>query len=90
MDNMFWPLATVVIGALSIIIPFAVYLVQQRSRRDQLFRDCASSLRSENQIEQSTAAILLRGFIKRRCYSNKAKDVMTELLRNPSVSVGLL
>ena len=65
MDEKFWLIATFVVGALAIIVPFVVYIVQQQSRNSQLFHECAKSLHSDNPIEQSTAAILLRAFLKR-------------------------
>ena len=48
----------------AIVIPTIIYIVQQHSRKSQLFNNCAKSLYSDNQIEQATAAILLRGFLK--------------------------
>lgn len=54
----FFTYATLVVGILAIVIPFAVYLVQQQSRNAQFFYECARSLYSENPIEQSNAAIL--------------------------------
>lgn len=92
----FLSIATLVVGFLAIVVPFAVYLVQQQSRNSQFFHDCAKSLRSENPIEQSTAAILLRGFLKRPLwkflykpnYTKEAKNLMVELLRKP-ISIGL-
>ena len=92
----FVSIATLVVGILAIVVPLAVYLVQQQSRNSQFFHDCAKSLRSENPIEQSTAAILLRGFLKRPLwkflykpnYSKESINLMVELLRKP-ISVGL-
>lgn len=94
--NRFLAIATLVVGALAIIVPLAVYLVQQQSRNAQFFHECAKSIFSDNPIEQSTAAILLRGFLKRPWrkflykpdYTREAKNLMVELLRKP-VSVGL-
>ena len=94
--NRFLAIATLVVGALAIIVPLAVYLVQQQSRNAQFFHECAKSIFSDNPIEQSTAAILLRGFLKRPWrkflykpdYTMEAKNLMVELLRKP-VSVGL-
>lgn len=93
----FFTYATLVVGILAIVIPFAVYLVQQQSRNAQFFYECARSLYSENPIEQSNAAILLRGFLKKPLlwkrlskpnYTKEAKNIMVELLRKP-ISVGL-
>lgn len=92
----FWVIATLVVGTLAIVVPFAVYLVQQQSRNAQFFHECAKSLFSGNPIEQSTAAILLRGFLRRPRrkflympdYTREAKNLMVELLRKP-ISVGL-
>lgn len=88
--------ATLVVGTLVIVVPVAVYLVQQQSRYAHFFHECAKSLFSENPIEQSTAAILLRGFLKRPWfkflykpdYTTEAKNLMVELLRKP-ISIGL-
>lgn len=95
-DNDFWVIATFVVSALAIIVPFAVYMVQQQSRNAQFFHECAKSLFSENPIEQATAAILLRSFLKRPLwkflhkpnYTKEAKNLIVELLRKP-ISVGL-
>lgn len=77
-------------------VSLAVYVVQQQSRNAQFFHECAKSLFSANPIEQSTAAILLRGFLRRPWwkflykpnYTKEAKNLMVELLRKP-ISVGL-
>lgn len=95
-SNDFWVIATFVVGVLSIVIPFAVYIVQQQSRNAQLFHECAKSLYSENPIEQSTAAILLRSFLKRPMYkilykpdyTKEAKNLLVELLRKP-IPIGI-
>lgn len=94
--NLFFSFATLVVGLLAIIVPLAVYLVQQQSRNAQFFHECAKSIFSDNPIEQSTAAILLRGFLKRPWrkflykpnYTTEAKNLMVELLRKP-ISLGL-
>lgn len=96
MEKDFWVIATFVVGLLAIVIPLAAYLVQQQSRNAQFFHDCAKSIFSENPIEQSTAAILLRGFLKRPWqkflykpdYTKEVKNLMVELLRKP-ISLGL-
>lgn len=96
MEDKFWIIATFVVGALAIFVPFVVYLVQQQSRNAQFFHECAKSLFSNNPIEQSTAAILMRGFLKRPRrkflykpnYTKEAKNLMVELLRKP-IPVGL-
>lgn len=72
----------------AIVIPTIIYIVQQHSRKSQLFNNCAKSLYSDNQIEQATAAILLRGFLKKKQfffhpdYSKETKNLMVALLRN--------
>lgn len=94
--NNFVSIATLVVGSLAIIVPLAVYMVQQQSRNAQFFHECANSLSSKDPIKQSTAAILLRGFLKRPLwkflykpdYTTEAKNLMVELLRKP-ISVGL-
>lgn len=80
----------------SLVVPCIVYAVQQQSRSSQFFHECARSLFSENPIEQSTAAILLRGFLRRPWwnvlfrpnYTKEAKNLMVVLLRN-SIPVNL-
>lgn len=94
--NIFLAIATLVVGSLAIIVPLAVYLVQQQSRNALFFHECAKSISSNNPIEQSTAAILLRAFLKRPWrkflykpnYTKEAKNLMVELLRKP-IPVGL-
>ena len=95
-NEQFWIIASFVVGALTLIIPFAVFIVQQQSRNAQFFHECTKSLHSENPIEQSTAAILLRGFLKRPWwkflykpnYTKETKNLMVSLLNN-SISVNL-
>lgn len=90
------PYATFVVAFLALVVPFVVYMVQQQSRNAQFFHDCTKSLFSDNPIEQSTAAILLRGFLRRPWwkflykpdYTKDAKNLMVVLLRN-SISVNL-
>lgn len=79
-----------IVGLLTLVVPFVVYMVQQQSRSSQFFHECAKSLFSENPIEQSTAAILLRSFLNRSFwdiykpnYTKDAKNLMVVLLRNP-------
>lgn len=59
-----------------------IYLVRDKSRRDSFFRNCARSLYSEDTVEQATAAILLRDFIKKRKYAKNTKNIMVALLNN--------
>lgn len=94
--NDFWTIATFVVAFLAFIVPLAVYMVQQQSRNALFFHECAKSLFSENSIEQSTAAILLRGFLKRPLwkalfrpdFTQDAKNLMVVLLRK-SIPVDL-
>ena len=96
MDKDFWVVATFSVGALALVVPFVVYMVQQQLRYAQFFHDCAKSLQSENPIEQSTAAILLRGFLKRPWwqflykpnYTQETKNLMVSVL-NKQISVSL-
>ena len=85
-----WTSAPVILSVLALVISFIVYLIQQQSRHAEMFKNCAKSLFSENPIEQSTAAILLRGFLKwnwlksfyKPNYSRDAKNLMVLLLRD--------
>lgn len=86
-----------VVAFLALVIPLVVYIVQQQLRYAQLFHDCAKSLFSDNPIEQSTSAILLRGFLKRPFwkiwnfrpnYTKETKNLMVAMLRN-SITVNL-
>ena len=87
---------TFIVAFLALIVPLAVYMVQQQSRNSLFFHDCAKSLYSENPIEQSTAAILLRGFLKRPWwkflfkpnYTQETKNLMVALLNKP-ISINL-
>lgn len=96
MEKDFWVIATFVVGALALIVPFVVYIVQQQSRNSQLFHECAKSLHSDNPIEQSTAAILLRAFLKRPLwkffykpnYTQEAKNLIVSMLKK-NISVDL-
>ena len=93
-----WGQFSFVISLLGIVlIPLVVYLIQQISRNAQLFNNCAKSLRSDNPIEQLTAAILLRSFLswtKKKAlyqpnYTKEAKNLMVALLRDPSIPTNL-
>ena len=96
-NEQFWIIASFVVGALTLIIPFTVYIVQQQSRNAQFFKNCTNSLQSDNPIEQSTAAILLRGFLKRPWwkflykpnYTKETKNLMVSLLNDKPISVSL-
>lgn len=87
---------TFIVAFLALVVPFIVYMVQQQSRNAQLFHDCSKSLFSENPIEQATAAILLRSFLKRPWwkffykpdYTKETKNLMVALLHD-SISVHL-
>lgn len=86
----FWSTATFFLSLLALIISMIIYLIQQQSRNAQLYHNCAKSLFSNNPIEQSTAAILLRSFLNWKVwmfpykpnYSRNAKNLMVVLLRD--------
>lgn len=96
LNSEFWTPATFFLSFLALIISLIVYLIQQQLRNAQLFHNCAKSLFSNNPIEQSTAAILLRGFLKWKWwkflykpnYSRDAKNLMVVLLRD-SIPINL-
>lgn len=87
---------TFLVALLALVVPLVVYMVQQQLRNAQLFHDCSISLFSENPIEQATAAILLRSFLKRPWwkflyrpdYTQETKNLMVALLHD-SVPVTL-
>jgi uncharacterized protein YjbI with pentapeptide repeats len=67
-----------------------VYIVQQQIQHAQFFNQCAKSLYSSNPMEQNTAAILLRSFLKckrfnilERNFKKETKNLMVVLLRSP-------
>lgn len=73
----------------SFLIPYAVFVVQQMSRKSQEFRAYSRSLYSDNPIEQASAAILLRSFLRKQkvgflvpfdC-TREAKNLLTSLLK---------
>lgn len=71
------------LALITAIVGVIVYFVQEKSRKATFFRSCAKSLYSGNDVEQSTAAILLRDFIKKRRYAKNTKNIMVALLRTP-------
>ena len=86
----FWTKASFYLPFLVVIISLIVYLIQQQSRNAELYHSCTKSLYSDNPIEQSTAAILLRSFLNWKLwmlpykpnYSKDAKNLMVVLLRD--------
>lgn len=80
---------TVVLGLLTILVTPIVSGIQQQTRLSQEFQSCSKSLYSDNPIEQASAAILLRGFLKKRRvawffridYTREAKNLIVALLR---------
>ena len=54
------------LALISVVVSLIVYVVQQQQRQFQAFRNCSESLYSKNEIEQAAAAILLRGFLKKK------------------------
>lgn len=85
----------VLLSILTLLISFIVYLIQRRALYDKAFRDCTKALHSKNPIEQTTSAILLRGYLKRKwfapfsnTYAYEAKNLMVALLRQ-SIPVSL-
>lgn len=81
---------TLGVSVLTIIISLVVYVIQQQIQNANLFNRCANSLHSCNPMEQNTAAILLRSFLRHkrrhvlgRNFKNEAKNLMVVLLRDP-------
>lgn len=74
---------------LSVFISVVVYVIQQQIQNANLFNRCARSLHSNNPMEQNTAAILLRSFLKHkrwnilgRNFEKETKNLMVVLLRD--------
>ena len=80
---------TLTISLITLLVSAIVFVVQQQVRYTQFFHECTKALHSENQIEQSAAAILLRSFLSRQWwsvlirpnFSKEAKNLMVILLR---------
>lgn len=85
------PLATLMLTLLTILISYFVYVVKQQDQQSIAFRSCSKSLYSDNQIEQASAAILLRCFLKKRKigllfranYTREATSLLVALLKTP-------
>lgn len=81
---------SIVIAAITLIVSAIVYVIQRRAQYDRAFRECTKALHSKNPIEQTTAAILLRSYLKHKwfapyfnSYSVEAKNLMVALLTQP-------
>lgn len=59
-----------------------VYFVQKSKEYSDLFLKCASQLQSQNESEQIAGAVLLRAFIKRRKYREKALLLISSFLQS--------
>lgn len=81
---------SITLALISVIVSLIVYVVQQQQRQAQAFKDCAESLYSANEIEQASAAILLRGFLKKKRilgifsvdFTHEAKNLLVAMLNN--------
>ena len=80
---------TLGVSVLTIFISLVVYVIQQQIQNANLFNRCARSLHSSNPMEQNTAAILLRSFLRHkrrhvlgRNFKREAKNLMVVLLRD--------
>lgn len=84
------PWISITLALISVIVSLIVYVVQQQQRQSQAFRTCSESLYSKNEIEQAAAAILLRGFLKKKRilgifsadFSYEAKNLLVALLND--------
>lgn len=79
-----------IIALITFGVSIVVYIVQQQIQYTQFFNQCAKSLYSSNPMEQNTAAILLRSFLKskrwnllERNFKRETKNLMVVLLRGP-------
>ena len=59
-----------------------VYYVQKSKEYSELFLKCASQLNSQNESDQIAGAVLLRAFIKRRKYREKALLLISSFLQS--------
>ena len=82
-------IVTLSISIITILISLVVYMIQQQIQNANLFNRCARSLHSSNPMEQNTAAILLRTFLRHkrrhvlgRDFKREAKNLMVVLLRD--------
>lgn len=89
MENFIVALITVCLSLLTIIISFVVFVIQQQTQNANLFNKCASSLHSNNPMEQNAAAIILRSFLKTRWwhvwgrnYKKETVNLIVVLLRD--------
>ena len=81
---------SITLALISVIVSLIVYVVQQQQRYFQAFQSCTESLYSKNEIEQAAAAILLRGFLKKKRilgvfsadFSYEAKNLLVAMLNN--------
>ena len=88
-ESLIVAIVTLSVSVLTILISLVVYIIQQQIQNANLFNRCAISLHSTNSMEQNTAAILLRSFLKHkrwnilgRNYKKETKNLMVVLLRN--------
>lgn len=72
---------SVVITIITAIVGIVAFLIQNKIRRDGIFKDCAKSLYADNLTQQITSAIMLRDYIRKCCYSTQTKNLMVALLR---------
>ena len=61
-----------------------VYYVQKSKEYSDLFLKCASQLNSQNESDQIAGAVLMRAFIKRRKYREKALLLISSFLQSLS------
>ena len=59
-----------------------VYYVQKSKEYSDLFLKCASQLNSQNESDQIAGAVLLRAFIKRTKYKEKALLLISSFLQS--------
>lgn len=59
-----------------------VYYVQKSKEYSDLFLKCASQLNSQNESDQIAGAVLMRAFIKRRKYREKALLLISSFLQS--------
>lgn len=86
MDSVFtyWTMTlTLAVTIIPLVVAVVVFFVQNMSKRRAMYKDCVNSLYSENSIEQTSAAILLRDFINKWGYKSNTKNLIIALLRLP-------
>ena len=77
----FYILVTIVTVIIVSLYHLFVYLAQKRDRQADFFKKCSVDLYADNETARITAAILLRGFLKKKDYRQDTLNLIVALLR---------